>query len=130
LSLPATEYWFSLSARRNRKSFLLATGMLFIVAAVVIGGLFFFGVSKKVGIILLILFGVPWIFVWYNLTAQRLRDFNMTGWLVLLWIPIYFLPERYVDLSSALSLAFWIILVFIPGTRGDNRYGSDPLEVD
>lgn len=52
----------------------------------------------------------------------------MTGWLVLLWIPINFLPERCVELSSALSLAFWIILVIVPGTKGDNRYGSDPIE--
>ena len=94
----------------------------------VLGGLYLFGVGKRTGIILMVIFGLPWIFVSYNLTAQRLRDFNLTGWLTLLWIPINLLQNDYAELSSALSLAFWIVLVFVPGTKGENRYGPDPLE--
>lgn len=96
--------------------------------AAVLGGLYFFDVGKRASIILLVIFGLPWIFVSYNLTAQRLRDFNLTGWLTLLWVPINVLHQNHSELSSALSLAFWIVLVFVPGTKGENRYGPDPLE--
>ena len=128
MSLPASEFWFSLSIRRNRKSFLIGTLFLLGVLAAVLGGLYFFGVGKRVSIILLVIFGLPLIFVSYNLAAQRLRDFNLTGWLALLWLPINVLSDDYAELSSALSLAFWIVLVFVPGTKGENRYGPDPLE--
>jgi uncharacterized membrane protein YhaH (DUF805 family) len=128
LSLPASEYWFSPFIRRNRKSFLIGTLFLFGVLVAVLGGLYLFGVGKRTGIILMVIFGLPWIFVSYNLTAQRLRDFNLTGWLTLLWVPINLLQNDYAELSSALSLAFWIVLVFVPGTKGENRYGPDPLE--
>ena len=128
MSLPASEYWFSFSVRRNRKSFLLATAMTIGVGAALIGALFFFSPGKKVGFILLALFGLPLLLVSYNLTAQRLRDFNVTGWLALLWLPINFLQNENAELSSALHLAFWIVLVFVPGTAGENRYGPNPLE--
>ena len=128
MSLPASEFWFSFSIRRNRKSYLIGTLLLFGVMAAVLGGLYFFDVGKRVGIILMVIFGLPWIFVSYNLTAQRLRDFNLTGWLTLLWFPINVLQNDYAELSSALSLTFWIVLVFVPGTKGENRYGPDPLD--
>ena len=128
MSLPASEYWFSLSIRRNRKSFLVATLFLIGVMAAVLGGLYFFDVGKRASIILLVIFGLPWIFVTYSLTAQRLRDLNLTGWLALLWLPINMLQNDYSQLSSALSLAFWIVLSFVPGTKGENRYGPDPLD--
>ena len=118
MSLPASDYWFSLTVRRNRKSFLIGTLFLFGVMAAVLGGLYFFDVGKRASIILLVIFGLPWIFVSYNLT----------GWLTLLWVPINVLQNNHSELSSALSLAFWIVLVFVPGTKGENRYGADPLE--
>lgn len=127
MSLPASEYWFSFSERRNRKSYLIATIMLIGVMIAVFVALSFFGSGKRTSLIILVLFGLPWIFVSYNLTAQRLRDFNVTGWLTLLWVPINMLQNEYSGLSSALSLVFWIILVFVPGSAGGNRYGSNPI---
>jgi len=47
--------------------------------------------------------------------AQRCRDINWPGWAALL-IFVPFLGET-----------FWLALFFIPGTRGPNRYGPDPL---
>ena len=128
MSLPATDYWFSLSIRRNRKSFLIATVSLWAVAIAVVLALIFFSVPDRAALFLGFIFGVPWVFVYWNLSAQRLRDFNVTGWLVLLWIPINLLQGGYAELSAILSLAFWIILLFVPGTKGENRYGADPLE--
>lgn len=127
MSLPASEYWFSFSERRNRKSYLIATIMLIGVMIAVFAALSFFGSGKRTSLIILVLFGLPWIFVSYNLTAQRLRDFNVTGWLTLLWVPINMLQNEYSGLSSAISLVFWIILVFVPGSVGGNRYGPNPI---
>lgn len=42
------------------------------------------------------------------LTIQRCHDFNATGWLAILW------------LIPLVNLVFW----FIPGTDGENRFGS------
>jgi uncharacterized membrane protein YhaH (DUF805 family) len=127
MSLPAPEYWFSLSVRRNRKSFLFAYLLLVAVLAAFLGGMYFFDVNGRPFLILLLVFGLPWLLVSYNLTAQRLRDMGLTGWLALLWIPINMLQNDYQMLSSALSLAFLIVLVFVPGTQGENRYGPNPL---
>ncbi|MFN4276552.1 MAG: DUF805 domain-containing protein [Ferrovibrio sp.] len=47
--------------------------------------------------------------------AQRCRDIDWSGWIVLLtYIPV-------------IGLAVWLVLIFYPGTRGPNRYGPDPL---
>jgi uncharacterized membrane protein YhaH (DUF805 family) len=49
-------------------------------------------------------------------SAQRIRDFNQTGWWVLL------LAVPYVGIIVVLALCIQ------PGTQGDNSYGPDPLE--
>jgi len=49
--------------------------------------------------------------------SQRFRDFGWSGW----W-----------GLLTLLPILGWVIclaLFFIPGTRGPNRYGSDPLAI-
>lgn len=47
--------------------------------------------------------------------AQRCRDFGWTGWAAgLCLIPV-------------VGQIFGIIVLFIPGARGENRYGPDPL---
>jgi uncharacterized membrane protein YhaH (DUF805 family) len=130
LSLPAWDYWFSVSIRRNRKSYIIGSLLLIGVWAAFIGAMYFFRPSRTVFALLGILFLLPMLLVYYNLAAQRLRDFGITGWLALLWIPINMLQNGYAELSNALSFAFWIVLVFVPGTKGDNRYGEDPLEQD
>jgi len=125
MSLPASEFWFSTTVRRNRKSFIFANVFLMLIMAFVICALFFFEVRLRSGQIIYFLFYIPFLIAQYFLTAQRLRDFGVTGWLSLLWIAIALLPPPY---SGAFSLAFLLVLCAVPGTEGDNRYGSDPLE--
>jgi uncharacterized membrane protein YhaH (DUF805 family) len=125
MSMPATDDWFSLSARRNRKSFILANLGLLLTFAVILVALGFFEAQGRAGQILFLIFFIPFVLAGYSLTAQRLRDFGVTGWLALLWIPIAMLPE---PASLALSLAFWIVLCSVPGTVGPNRWGDDPLD--
>jgi uncharacterized membrane protein YhaH (DUF805 family) len=96
-----------------------------LIMALVISVLFFFEVRLRSGQIIYFLFYIPFLIAQYFLTAQRLRDFGVTGWLSLLWIAIALLPPTY---SGAFSLAFLLVLCAVPGTEGDNRYGSDPLQ--
>ena len=52
----------------------------------------------------------------FLVAAQRCRDLNQTGWFVLFaFIPL-------------LNLVLFFALYFVPGTKGPNRYGPDPLE--
>lgn len=124
MSVAAWDEWFSFSIRRNRKSFMLAVLMLLATYSVILGALYFFDVGRRSGLILTIAFFVPAAICYYSLTAQRLRDMNITGWLALLWIPIGFLPD---PINAAVYLAAWIVLCAVPGTEGSNRFGADPL---
>ena len=127
MTLPASEHWFSTSVRRNRKSFFFAAVLLTGFLLLVLAGLWFFEAPKRAGLLIYLLFFIPYVICTYFLTAQRLRDMNLTGWLALLWIPLG-IADRTV--GGALSLAFFIVLVVVPGTAGDNRYGPEPLISD
>lgn len=122
-SYPALEDWFSASIRRNRKSFMLATGSLIIVMLVVAGVVTWFGGND----LIILVFAIAVCICSYMLTAQRLRDMGLTGWLTLLWIPVN-LADAY--LHGAATLAAWIVLCVVPGTQGPNRYGLDPIRAD
>lgn len=126
-SYPALEDWFSTSIRRNRKSFILATLALtavMIVIALVIG---WFASTERGFFLVFVPFLLAYAICTYMLTAQRLRDIGLTGWLSLLWVPVN-MADTY--LHGAASLATWIVLCSVPGTQGTNRYGPDPLGSD
>ncbi|WP_394374058.1 DUF805 domain-containing protein [Nitratireductor aquimarinus] len=125
MSLPFTEKWFSLSARRNRQSFIFAAMSLNIVMIIVFAMIWFFEVRGNAFVLIFALFFAPYFVCGYTLSAQRLRDMNLTGWLALLWLPAS-IADNYV--GGATSLALLVILCVVPGTRGENRYGPDPLE--
>jgi len=93
--------------------------------ALVIGALLFFDVRMRSGQIIYFLFYIPYFIAQYFLAAQRLRDFGVTGWLALLWVPIGFLPPPFF---GVFFLSFLLVLCAVPGTEGQNRYGDDPLE--
>ena len=120
MSLPATEFWFSLSVRRNRKSFMLASLLLLLIGVIFSG---FFNIHW----IFVAIFAVPFTIAQHILIAQRLRDMNVTGWLALLWIPIQMLPFMY-NIPFPFGIALLIIVCAVPGTKGPNNYGDDPLQ--
>ena|SRR5680860_673916 len=124
-SYPAFEDWFSSSIRRNRKSFVLATVALFAVMVAVVAVIAWFSKTKTGFGLMVLPFGIAYFVCSYLLTAQRIRDMGLTGWLTLLWIPVN-MADAY--LHGAASLAAWIVLCTVPGTDGPNRYGSDPLQ--
>jgi uncharacterized membrane protein YhaH (DUF805 family) len=82
------------------------------------------------------------LFLWIYLatTIKRLHDRDRSGWWL---VPFFFLPGLYNQFSDLLPdstwmLPFWLVasilwlwglveMFMMPGTSGDNRFGSDPL---
>jgi len=126
-SYPALQDWFSISIRRNRQSFIIATVTLTAVMIFVTFVISWFRPPQGAFALLIAPFAVAYLVCSYLLTAQRLRDIGITGWLALLWIPVS-IADTY--LRGAAVLAAWIVLCAVPGTQGANRYGPDPLEVE
>ena len=50
----------------------------------------------------------------FAVSVRRLHDMGRSGW----WLFTSFVP--------LVSLLLWLVLPLVPGTRGDNRHGSDP----
>lgn len=65
------------------------------------------------------------------LQVRRLHDLGVSGW----WYLVYFIvgngigevPEVGTYVSGLIGLG-WIVWMFVPGTRGPNRYGDDPKD--
>ena len=59
---------------------------------------------------------IPMLIASIAVMTQRCRDMNKTGWWVLL-VPL-----------PIVSIILFIVLLLVPGTKGPNYYGPDPLE--
>lgn len=125
MATPALEHWFSVDIRRNRKSFILSVVAL--NATFVVAYLIWLQFAQTDGGKALggLIFGLPAGICNYLLVAQRLRDFAVSGWFALLWIPINLLGQ---EVSAALTVGALLVLCGIPGTIGPNKFGEDPLE--
>ncbi len=79
------------------------------------GWLALYPVNPTVAINLLVIFIA--LSMWPTLAMQikRWHDFGQTGWLCLL------------SLIPYVGIVVWIVVGCIPGTQGENRFGSDPL---
>lgn len=124
MSKPVFEGLFAASGRRNRKSYLLYS-VLAVLALTLPFGLVFLPVMMMaanswndtaigLGIVVLLGLALPVTISTFFVGAQRCRDFGWSGWAILLTIIPY--------LGWIMALA----LLFIPGTKGENRYGPDP----
>jgi uncharacterized membrane protein YhaH (DUF805 family)/type II secretory pathway pseudopilin PulG len=97
---------FSISGRIGRIRYIAwGIGLILLIGIV---GIILAAVAGPAGEVVLILMWVAITAIGLMLTIQRCHDFNVTGWLALL----YFIPLA--------NLAFW----FIPGTDGPNRFGN------
>jgi len=123
MTSPAEE-WFSLSIRRERKSFIFASIILLILLLAIIYAIGILDVSNHVKTLLLVVYAALATVVSYTLSAQRLRDIGVTGWLALIWFPINFAADEF---RSVLTSIFILILWVVPGTQGSNRYGRSPI---
>lgn len=121
------EDWFSFSIRRNRLSYMLSTVALYMTFGVMYFIWIMFAQTNSGKGIGLLVFGLTATLCSYFLTAQRLRDINLSGWWALLWIPLNMLEGSY---KAAFLLAAVIVLCAIPGNKGPNKFGPDPLAAE
>ena len=117
MSKPVTEDLFSFSGRRNRKSYIFASLLMF--AAIVVVWIVAVAISyASNGYALFIVAGlvsVPAAIAGWALGSQRCRDFGWSGWAML------------ITLIPYVGWIFAIAIMFIPGNQGPNRYGPDML---
>jgi uncharacterized membrane protein YhaH (DUF805 family) len=123
MSTPALDQWFSFDVRRNRKSFMLSMVALILTFVVCYFVWLLFAETNRGKNIGYFVFGIPAGICSYLLVAQRLRDFGVSGWFALLWIPINAFEG---PVRIALTLAALLVLCGIPGTTGPNKFGDDP----
>lgn len=122
---PVFEGWLAFSGRRNRLSFLACT----MVWAVMAGIFSLLGVNVlDFASISSVVVGIPLMFVYSVLMAQRLRDI---GCPVHIGIGVFPILAILAVLSQTNSYAVLIVAAFavliFPGTRGDNNFGPNPL---
>lgn len=93
-------------------------------------------------------FALSLLLLWpsFATSIRRFHDLNMTGWWAALSAPMYFWsppslnPARILEspgseqaiaagwiLASAAAVVLGLAQLFVPGRRGDNRFGPDPL---
>lgn len=93
---------------------------------------------------------VQLLYLWPGIaiTIKRFHDHNMSWWwyplalvmLIVLFVPLILSAESTAGASSnllliggaislfALIITFFVILYCLPGTKGPNRFGPDPME--
>lgn len=123
--MPLKEQLFSFSGRLNRAPYWVISVVLWIVVVVAQvalgaamggpqgggGG----GVGAVGGLILLAI-GIVAIWISLAVNVKRFHDRDKSGW----WVLIGLVP---------VIGSLWILIEcgFLPGTAGDNRFGSNPL---
>lgn len=116
MSKPIFDDIFRFSGRRNRKSYILYSLVLFCFLAVVWGLAFaLFANNEYTMLVIAGVLSLAAAISGWAVGAQRCRDFGWTGWAILLTVVPY------------IGWLFAVVIIFIPGTLGPNRYGPDPL---
>lgn len=100
---------FSGKGRIGRLRYISYTLGVFSIALIIA---FFIAPIPIIGTILSFIIFVASLVIILMLSMQRCHDFNATAWLA------------FIFLIPLVSLA----LYFIPGTKGDNKYGLEPPE--
>ena len=124
---PCLEGWFSFSIRRERKSFILASLALMAILLVIFTVLYFLDISERAKGLFMFVYFLLGLICSYTLTAQRLRDMNLTGWLAFIWVPLSFSGD---SIRATLVGLFLLVLWVVPGTPGSNRYGPSPIDAE
>ena len=113
---PLNKY-FDFSGRARRAEYWLFFLFYFVVSFVLVfadGALGYYIQSWGIGV-LGSLFGLAMFIPGLAVTVRRLHDRDMRGW----WILLVFIP-----ILGYLAL---LIIFILPGTKGSNRFGKDPL---
>ena len=154
MSKPFLQDAFSLRGRRNRKSFLIGALMFWSIGVFFLGfGAWILGlvsggelrlearaniynsITMISGLVLTLAAFLFFAQIYIVQVPQRLRDVGFSGWWA--FLPLTFLilgrtltGAQYTEgwtASMTINLLIFVALVLYPGTRGENRYGPDPL---
>ncbi|CAG0911317.1 unnamed protein product, partial [Cyprideis torosa] len=124
---PRSEYWFC-------TLFVVLVMLAFITVFFVFGfGAALLSESAEslsiMSIVLLIVLSLAfYVFLFFSfvpmlaITVRRFHDRNMSGWWYLGFILLGFIP--FINLISFIA---FIVIMCLPGTKGENRFGVDPL---
>ena len=87
------------------------------------------------GAVVMIVLIIPF-YIWALLTTvasiavtiRRLHDLNLTGWVYLIY-PLLLVGAAAISPYLMVAVAIgWIVVMCLPGTKGPNKYGSDPTD--
>ena len=108
--------YFSIQGRSSRQFYWLFGILPFSVLGFLLGGFFALNpVNPNTVIRVLFLFIVLSLWPMLAMQIKRWHDFGQSGWLSLLSMIPY------------VGIVVWIAVGCIPGTKGENGYGADPL---
>jgi uncharacterized membrane protein YhaH (DUF805 family) len=72
---------------------------------------------------LYMLFALATLIPQLAVNVRRLHDRNMSGWFLLLFFVLLFIP-----FINFLAMIAYLVLMCLEGTKGPNRFGPDPLD--
>ena len=118
--------WLSYTGRATRGDWWGINLIVGLLSSIVIGILFGFFVSLEMaglGFSILVAGSVIGFVLLLPVQVRRLHDLNLSGFFVILIVVLSYIPV----INIINSIAWAIILGFLPGTVGRNNYGADPL---
>ena len=130
---PVFKGWLTFSGRRNRLSYFLVWlaqfAMIFVPLILLVLASDHYEIPDYVESFFLPIWLFAIFLSCWIVMAQRFRDFGESGWCAL--------PVMIVGVVAGVSEGgFWAIvqsimilaILLIPGTKGENKYGPDPLQ--
>ena len=111
-SMPWPRFLFSFNGRINRRAFWLRFSLPYFVilyATIAVEGLF---VGRLVFTFFFVLLG---LWSTFAVLVKRLHDIDRSD----LWVLVLFIP--------GIGSIYYLLIGCLPGTRGPNRFGQDPL---
>lgn len=142
--MPYRKLYRLIEGRSSRSEYWYFTLLNVIIAVVFVG--LFFGMVGSIGTLedpnaisgallgatfgIMFLLIIP-LYIWalvtgvagFAVTIRRFHDLNLSGWLYLLAMVLFFVP--IVNFLAWIGL---LVLMCLKGTDGPNKYGDDPLE--
>lgn len=121
---------FSFSGRANRKAFILKTLLIMFGGTVLLCILVYLAVRFRTYIFTIsaIALFLCMFFAYYANIARRLHDLDQSAWWALLLFVLSVFLKHERSILSFIPLALIIVLAAVPGTKGPNKYGPDPLD--
>ncbi|MEP2716501.1 DUF805 domain-containing protein [Pseudophaeobacter sp.] len=116
MSKPVFQDLFAFEGRRNRKSYVFYILSLFAITLPIGALIGVMGPNNSIVWVVMLVIYIPLAISSLAVGSQRCRDCGWTGWLVLLGAIPY------------VGIIFALVLLFYPGTAGDNKYGYDHLQ--